>query len=76
MIKAAAILLDGVLHTGKRHHLIIADIVAAGGSKPVKGTQGFVTDKGEFVNRVEAVKIAFECGQIKKIKPRLYSEDL
>jgi len=42
------------------------------------GEQGFVTDEGTFVNRIEAGKIAINSGQIKKMEypPTLYSEDL
>ena len=43
-----------------------------------KGTQGFVTSDGTFVDRVEGARIAIEAGQIKALKwpPYLYSEDL
>ena len=41
-------------------------------------TQGFLTDKGRFVNRVEAYYLAYRAGQLKEAKttPQLYSEDL
>lgn len=75
-ISNAAILKDGVIYTGKNHSTIYA-------SQP-KGTlwnaeQGFVTDTGEFVDRVEGLKIARECGQIVKKHGNmneLYSEDM
>lgn len=38
--------------------------------------QGFYTSKGRFVNRKEAAKIAYECGQTSELKDILYSEDL
>lgn len=39
--------------------------------------QGFYTSKGRFVDRFEAVKIAFNCGQIDTDElVQLYSEDL
>jgi len=38
--------------------------------------QGFVTLDNVFYNREEASKIAYEKGQIKKKKTKLYSEDL
>jgi hypothetical protein len=39
--------------------------------------QGFLTDKGEFLNRVEAKKHAQACGQIVDTEfSELYSEDL
>jgi hypothetical protein len=37
---------------------------------------GFLTTKGEFIDRKEAAKIAFEAGQIKKKISALISEDL
>lgn len=39
-------------------------------------TGGFMTSKGRYVNRDEAAKIAFECGQVPKMIHRLYSEDI
>jgi len=74
MIVESAILKDGVIHTGRRHHNILNSAKPFGALK--NGEQGFVTDKGEFVNRQEAARIAFECGQIKEMKKDLYSEDL
>ena len=42
-----------------------------------QGKQGFLTDKGEFLNRVEAKKHAQACGQIIDTEfNELYSEDL
>lgn len=35
--------------------------------------EGFITDKGKFVDREEAAIIAYDCGQIKKITHRLES---
>ena len=76
MIKEAAILKDGIIYTGRRHHNIFQSTLPLGCIKD--GEQGFVTDIGEFVDRIEAGKIAIECGQIKKLKwgNELYSEDL
>lgn len=39
-------------------------------------SQGFYTSRGRFVNRKEAAKIAFECGQTKELKNQLFSEDI
>ena len=39
-------------------------------------TDGFLTDEGEFLDRSSAADHAFECGQIPRNKPELYSEDL
>lgn len=38
--------------------------------------QGFLTNDNLFVNRIVASEIAYEAGQIKELKKRLYSEDL
>ena len=38
--------------------------------------KGFYTSKGRFVDRTEAAKIAYECGQTSELKDILYSEDL
>jgi len=75
-ISEAAILKNGRIYKGKRHHNIIARIVNKTGIKPAGGKQGFVTDNGRFVSREEAAKIAFASGQIKEQKERLFSEDL
>ena len=72
MIIKAAIIKDGVIYTGKRHHNIL--FAAKGALKC--GEQGFITDKGEFVNREKAAQIAYECGQIPNPKSELFSEDL
>jgi hypothetical protein len=85
-IKEAAILFEGKVYTGKRHHNVIATIVAETG-KRVGGQwpQGFVTDDGEFVDREEGARIALACGQVVTGKAvvqhvfnghTLYSEDL
>jgi len=81
MIKESAILFNGVVFTGRRHHDVISKIIAETGVKKVGGehTQGFVTDDGKFVDREEAAKIALQRGQIKKLKfnsKELFSEDL
>jgi hypothetical protein len=79
MIVASAIKKDGVVYTGRRHNNILCDR-----SRPFgflrAGEQGFVTDTGEFLDRVAAAVHAFECGQLSERKVieggRLYSEDL
>ena len=46
--------------------------------------QGFYTSKGRFVNRIEGMKLAYECGQVDKERAfnskgefnELFSEDL
>jgi len=42
-----------------------------------KGTPGFTTSAGEFVNRKEGAKIAKKAGQVDKLPtPHLHSENL
>jgi hypothetical protein len=38
--------------------------------------QGFLTSTNRFVSREEGGEIAFNAGQTKELKTRLYSEDL
>ena len=76
MIVRSAILKEGIIYTGHRHHDCIHEIVTRTGVRPAGGEQGFLTDEGRFLNRVEAVDHALKCGQIKEWKKRLYSEDL
>jgi hypothetical protein len=78
MITDAAILHDGDLWIGRRHHEIIAQMRASGVEKPITGEQGFVNSDGAFLNRIDAAAEAIACGQIAKLNwpPRLYSEDL
>lgn len=49
-----------------------ATIKSIGISNPNQ-TEGFITSKNRFVDREEAAKIAFECGQTKKKEETLYS---
>lgn len=78
MIVTAAILKDGIVYTGKRH----PDILCAPGNygKLRDGIQGFVTDKGEFLDRKSARAHFIENKQIPfhgKLHPTLlFSEDL
>ena len=81
MILHAAIRHDGVTYLGKRHHLIIRDIVDATGVSRVVGEQGFVTDDCPpvFLDREQAGRHALACGQIKELKfssRDLFSEEL
>lgn len=90
MIVAAAILQDGVVYAGipgkERHHDVIRQIVERTGVKPVTGRQGFVDEKGNFMDRVAAGIHAEECGQVTVGKAnihhvfsetyQLFSEDL
>ena len=86
MIKEAAIQRksDGKVWTGRRHGNVISLIVAETGIRPVGRSdfiQGFVTDDGKFVDRIEAFKIAVACNQLLDKTdpwgpPTLFSEDL
>ncbi len=81
-ITAAAILTkQGVfsLPPPARHHTLI-QAAASNNNPTIKGQsgQGFVTNKGRFVDRIVAATIAISAGQITELQwpPRLYSEDL
>lgn len=86
MIVASAVWHKGHVYTGRRHNNAIHNAVVATGIKPVVGVQGFVNEKGEFLDRLVAAKHAIECGQVKVGDPdsggrpfegiKLYSENL
>ncbi len=64
-----------------RHHTIIGTMdaqMSIDGAVATPQAQGFITDKGRFVNRVEAFYLAHAAGQITSATngPQLYSEDL
>ena len=94
MILASAIKLhidktdEDVVLCGLRHGDIFRQLKALG-FEPHKGykeiSQGFITDKGEFLDRKRALYHAMDCGQINSIrdlkyiredKIELFSEDL
>ena len=62
-----------------RHPDVIKLMVSLGKPTPVKGQQGFVTNQGRFVDRIEGKTIAKEANQLieraSKL-PKLFSEDL
>ncbi len=71
------------IELGYRHH----DIIRRYGNELDIHQQGFFTSKNRYVDRVEAMKIAFEAGQVdesivfqdyytRKIYNKLFSEDL
>lgn len=64
MIKSPAILCKGKIYIG-RTHVTISDNYNLNVFKD-KYEDGFITDDNKFVNRFEAAKIAFDCGQIKE----------
>lgn len=99
MIVAVAVIgKDGKIYTGEpfkeRHHHIINRMSPERQKLPYGffkgGEQGFIDDKGNYLNRAEAAKHAIECGQViageEKVKREgysrpfnghtLYSEDL
>lgn len=59
-----------------RHDTVIHAIHEQRGGSLGVSTQGFITEKGFFVDRREAAQIAFELGQIKKPTSTLFSEDI
>jgi hypothetical protein len=78
MITASAIRKNGIIYTGKRHHLIMHSPLRPKGFLKF-GEQGFITDKGEFLDREAAAKHAISSGQITNLKYSLhdlFSEDL
>ncbi len=73
----------GYVVLGRRHSNVFftASVLSDDGSirLPEKETQGFITNKNRFVDRLEAADIAFKAGQI--VQPTkhplgLFSEDL
>lgn len=80
-IVAAAI----IRHTGDvfslprpaRHHTLIHYLAAEGDPVPINGEQGFITNRGRFVDRETALLIAQDAGQVGSTShDRLFSEDL
>lgn len=79
-IVAAAVQIDGVTHSmpaPARHHTVLHALVSYP-DEALCAPQGFLTDRGRFVGRVEAAQIALTAGQIERLQwpPQLYSEDL
>jgi hypothetical protein len=82
MITHVAIWHKGELHSlpsPNRHHHIIYKIAFETGDR-IEGEQGFLDDQGNYLNRVQALKHALECGQHKNPDDiragRLFSEDV
>lgn len=64
-----------------RHHTILQsmdNVMLLDATLVQPKQQGFITDTGRFVNRVEAYYLAYTAGQIINGSqgPQLYSEDL
>jgi len=67
MIIAAAIKVGKVItfmEKPNRHHDIIHSLAKFGHKTPITGIQGFMTNEGLFVNRVEGLEIAQKNNQI------------
>lgn len=80
-IVGVAIVVEGELFSALapfRHNKVMHMAAVAGYPTPIRGDQGFITNTGRFVNRIEAIPIAQAAGQIIEPKwpPLLYSEDL
>jgi hypothetical protein len=83
-IESVAIVYQDEMHVlprPNRHHNVIREIAKKNGIGIHGGDiQGFMTNKGRFVNRVEGLEIALAANQV--LDPtniragRLYSEDL
>ncbi len=83
--RAAIIAADGKIITvprpGRHHNVIWYMVGELGYHPPIIGEQGFVNEKGEFLNRIEAKAEAIRCNQIipgqgRGEYPELYSEDV
>ena len=80
-IVAVAINQDGTVYSlppPNRHPHLINQVIWPIIKRMVNGEQGFLTNTGRFVDRVEGAKIAVDSGQIPFLRwpPLLYSEDL
>lgn len=82
-IKSSAIIHEGKIYTGERHDLIGLKMIKDGVCErpyPSGMHQGFVTECGTYVTRMQALTIAIEAGQIKAGEhchpTELFSEDL
>jgi len=67
VITKAAVKLGDDVYTGLRHPQIIHHVVWIGVADYVhQGEQGFVTDDGEFLDRMAASQHAVASGQVKE----------
>ena len=83
MITRVAIKVDDRVFVGekeKRHDSVIHEIFDVLGKKAARrGVQGFIDDKGSFLDRHDSAKHAFKCGQLlfdKTCPDIILSEDL
>lgn len=81
-IDRAAIKHAGLIHSVPRpgrHHNVIREMAKAGFGPECMHAQGFVTDLGRFVDRVEGLRVATKAEQICNktgCAHELFSEDL
>lgn len=75
-IIVAAIRIGNKIYICKRHYEGITKAIKDGVKYVTSNQQGFVTNKGKFVSREKAAKIAFKAGQTSNLKKKLISEDL
>jgi hypothetical protein len=68
VIIAAAIRQDGKVWTGRNHASIISAMINEGLPPPIKGEQGFIDDKRNFLDRHAAGEHAIACGQIEHVR--------
>lgn len=71
----------GVVLSGHRHHQVLVHAsLLRGVDRHTEKVQGFLTDRGRFVDRIEGYRLAEAAGQLegrKICKPgELFSEDL
>ena len=59
---------------GRRHGDCFNTIKHLDNKHPLKSVEGFITHKGEFLDRKEALAHALECGQLSETH-RYYQED-
>jgi len=77
-----AVLFKGDVYRGPRHCIIMLGIKTwwSQGEKMIDGSQGFITNTGRFVERLEARKIAIAAGQVKEedldCATMIFTEDL
>lgn len=68
---------DGRIFFGKCHADCFFKAQAMGVKMSSKAfDQGFLTSKGNYLDRNQSAKLAFERGQIDKPTPHLFSEDM
>ena len=62
----------------RHHHIIRVMVDALEIEPPIRGRQGFLDNRGNFLSRKAAADLALKTGQCVKLDspPRLFSEDL